>query len=67
MMHQLWQRFFPPKHFYVLVDSSGRDFSHPRRLSAERAEQLNEQIRHKDSDMRWIQADRRMRPEFKCD
>lgn len=62
MMRQLWQQFFPPKNVYVLVDGEGKVWSHPRRLTPQRAEQLNRRIRSgNSSDLRWRKEEEKKR------
>jgi hypothetical protein len=69
MMHQLLQVFFPRKSVYVLVDGEGRVWSHPRKLTPRRAEQLNRRIRSgNSSDLRWINEEEKRRGhELECE
>jgi len=51
---RIFRHFFPQKFAYALVDSEGKFWSLPRRLTAHRAETLNRLISSwNGSDLRW--------------
>ena len=51
---RIFRHFFPQKFAYALVDSEGKFWSLPRKLTAHRAETLNRLISSwNGSDLRW--------------